>query len=212
MEHLITTWVRRAASGNRTSLIFVVAVLTAALPKSAWADPVLVQSGSFGRSGGDPIDFSSSFSGPAFATGPVRFGGTVVSPPPGFSTGVFLADVRVDGPTGAAPPIGSDGVGCLTEPFTFSGSLDARAAKGSPMAYELGPTSFAADSVGSGDARLVLAPTPCPTFDCVPAPPYHVGLLSYGFSPTPEPGTLCLLALGGGRLATRRTLRQQARS
>jgi hypothetical protein len=252
MVPLFQTWVRRAISRIDIALILFLLVCTivAGGGARAWADPLVIQSGYFGRSGGDPaafylvgegltvggilfrggedfgpyrtcayqspcnvgdmIDFSSSFTGPAFPSGPITFGGQLVTTPPEYPNFVLLADFRIAGPTVAVPPIGSDDTARLTEAFTFSGSLIGHAAQGSYEGYVLGPQLFATSLFGRGHADLVLVPRPtCPNFDCAPAPPFHVGLLDYRFEPVPEPGTLVLFGIGSGAMALARAARRR---
>lgn len=238
--------------------VFLLAtMIVAGGPGGAWADPLLIQSGFVGRSGGDPaafrfvadglaltgimfrggddfgpyrtcaysspcnlgesIDFSSTFKGVAFPSGPVTVGGNRLpgdagnptSGNPEYPNVVFTGDFRLDGPTIAAPPIGPLGYARLSAPFTFTGSLIGYAAQGSYEGYVLGPQLFTLSLIGRGDAILHLSPPACQTGDCVPGPPYHVALLDYRFAPVPEPGTLVLLALGSGAMAVTRALRRR---
>jgi hypothetical protein len=225
-------------------------MLLAGTVPQAWADPLVIQSGYFGRGGGDPaafrfvgtdfilsgilfrggedlgpyrtctlpagcavgspIEFSSMFTGPAFPSGPTIFNGEPMLGTSEFPSIVVMADFRVDGPTLAAPPLGPDGVGRLTGPFNFAGNLIAFAAQGNYQSFVLGPELFRTDLIGSGEATPVLSPQPCTTFDCVPAPPYHVASFNYAFEPVPEPGTIGLFALGDSVMAAAAALRSRS--
>jgi hypothetical protein len=250
METLFPFWARCTSRRISARLgLGLLAVLLAGVAAPTSADPLVIQSGNFGRSGGDPaafrfvgddfilsgilfrsgddlgpyrtctlsapcavgsaIDFSSTFSGPAFPSGPTIFNGEPAPVTSEFPAVVLMGDFRVEGPTLAAPPLGPDDVGRLTAPFSFRGSVIAFAAQGTYQAFVLGPELFRTDLIGSGRANLVLSPRPCTTFDCVPAPPYHVGLFDYVFEPVPEPGTLGLLALGSSVMAAARVLRRR---
>ena len=241
MEAFFSFWARCTSLRTPRLALVLLAILLAGVVAPAWADPLVIQSGYFGRSGGDPaafrlvgddfvlsgilfrggedlgpyrtctslapcavgsaIDFSSRFSGPGFPSGPTIFNGEPAPVTPEFPNVVLMADFRVEGPTLAAPPLGPDNVGRLTRPFSFAGTVIAFAAQGNYQSFVLGPELFRTGLIGSGRANLLLSPQPCTTFDCVPAPPYHVGSFNYAFEPVPEPATLGLVALGSSIIA-----------